>query len=184
MKQYISMWSLLVFLTLSSQLTHSQADRTQGSVISNYGATYAITDTDIATDLETPFKALFDLSSAPEDPSEMNKGIETVARFLNMHAEAGKPREQLMVAAVFHGNASYGLLNNEAYKEKYGVNNPNLGLLQALLDAGVPLLLCGQTAMHRDITAERRIPNIQVALSTMTVMMQMEQQGYTIINFN
>jgi hypothetical protein len=74
------------------------------------------------------FKVLFDLSAAPDDPGQLSAYINTVARFLNMHVAAGKDRSQLEVAAVFHGNASYSLLKNQFYKEKFGVDNPNQDL--------------------------------------------------------
>lgn len=171
-------------LLLCVQFLLAQEDRIEGTIITDYGWTYRVDDPDIPTDLETPFKVLFDLSTAPEDPSQMNPRINTVARFLNMHAEAGKSRDQLQVAAVFHGNASYSLLKNEAYKEKFGVDNPNIGLIKALQKADVPIILCGQTASHRNLSDDRRIEGIQLALSTMTAMVQWKQKGYTIINFN
>ena len=83
------------------------------------------------------FKAVFDVAKAPEDPSKRNPYIETAARFLNMHVNAGVPVENLKVRMAMHGQASYGLLKNEFYKEKYGVDNPNIGLLEALDKAGV-----------------------------------------------
>jgi len=103
---------------------------------------------------------------------------------LNMHVDAGKARGQLNVKIVLHGNASYSLLQNQHYNDKFGVDNPNLGLLDALANAGVEIILCGQTAMHRNLSADRRIPTVTLALSTMTAIVQLERQGFTLINFN
>lgn len=162
----------------------AQADRLPGKVIPHFGQTYKVDNPDFVTDLDTPFKVIFDVSSAPESADVKNKWIETVARFLNMHDHAGKPTSQMEVAMVLHGNASYGLLSNEHYQEKFGVDNPNIPLVEALLDAGVQVILCGQTMVHRDLGANRRIPNIQVALSAMTALIQLQQKGYILINFN
>ncbi len=175
---------LLLFLGMVSTESIAQTERVQGKVIPHFGQTYNVDNPDFATDLENPFKVVFDVSSAPEKADVKNRWIETVARFLNMHSEAGKPTSQLDVAMVLHGNASYGLLSNEIYHEKFGVDNPNIPLFEELLDAGVQVILCGQTAAHRDLGANRRIPNIQVALSAMTAMIQLQQKGYILINFN
>lgn len=174
---------LFSFLILSS-LSYAQNERVTGKVISDFGWTYKVDNPDIPTDIENEFKVLFDVSTAPEDASQINTLLNTVARFLNMHVDAGKPRSQLNVKVVMHGNASYSLLKNEFYKEKFGVGNPNLGLLNALANAGVEIILCGQTAMHRDLSPQRRIPGITLALSTMTALVQLDREGFTIINFN
>ena len=176
---------ILAFLLLGiAPIAIAQKERQSGKVIPHFGQTYKVDNPDFVTDLDTPFKVIFDVSSAPEQAETKNKWIETVARFLNMHAEAGKPVSQLEVAMVLHGNASYGLLSNEHYHDKFGVNNPNIELFESLLDAGVQVILCGQTMVHRDLGANRRIPNIQVALSAMTAMIQLQQKGYILINFN
>ncbi len=169
---------------LLTTIGFAQNERVTGKVISDFGWTYKVDNPDMPTDVDNEFKVLFDVSAAPQDAAAVNTQLNTVARFLNMHVDAGKPRAQLNVKVVMHGNASYGLLKNDFYKEKFGVDNPNLGILDALANAGVEIILCGQTAMHRDLSTTRRIPNITLALSTMTAMVQLEQQGFSIINFN
>ncbi|WP_374957265.1 DsrE family protein [Gilvibacter sp.] len=175
---------LLTAFLFSSLICYSQNARVQGTVIENYGATFEVPKLDIPLNTSATFKVLFDLSAAPDDPGQLSAYINTVARFLNMHVAAGKDRSQLEVAAVFHGNASYSLLKNQYYKEKFGVDNPNLGLIEALQAADVDIILCGQSAGSRNLSDSRRIPGVKMALSTMTAMIQLQQEGYTIINFN
>lgn len=175
---------IFLLLLLTGTTLYSQSERVPGAIIKDYGWTYKVPNVDIATNTTDTFKVLFDLSSAPEDPAQLSKWITTVARFMNMHVDAGKPASQLDIAAVFHGNASYSLLKDQYYKEEFGVSNPNLKLIKALQEAGVDIILCGQTAAHRNLSESRRISDVQLALSTMTAMVQMQQQGYTIINFN
>ena len=174
----------LILLLLLCQVGFAQNERIPGAVIKDYGWTYDVPLKDIPTDTTNTFKVLFDLSSAPEDPAELSRYINTVARFINMHVEDGKPASQLQVAAVFHGSASYSLLKDEYYKEQFGVSNPNIKLIQALQQADVEIILCGQTAGHRNLNESRRIPGVLMSLSTMTAMIQYKNQGYTIINFN
>lgn len=170
----------------SAQATalHAQSpSKIKGSVIPEFGLTYKVPHPDFKTDTDLIFKAVFDVSKAPEDPSKRNPYIETIARFLNMHAGAGVPRENLQVRMAMHGQASYGLLKNEYYKENFGVDNPNIALLEAIEAAGVEILLCGQTASSRNLSPERRIPLTKVALSAMTILIQSQEEGYNLIAF-
>ncbi len=172
---------LLLLLCCSTLAGFAQAERIQGKVIKDFGTTYAVPAPDIATDTATPFRVVFDIKSASEDPEAINPYLATVARFLNMHVQAGKPKEQLLPVMVVHGNAAYGLLNDAAYQEKFGVNNPNLPLLEALHAENIPIILCGQTAAHRDISEARRYQEVQVALSAMTALIQYQNKGYALI---
>ncbi len=82
-----------------------------------------------------------------------------------------------------HGEAANSLLKNEFYKELYQQDNPNIGLLEALSQNNVEILLCGQTAVHRNIPMERRIPETKLALSAMTALIQLQNEGYRLISF-
>ncbi len=179
MKYLLSVFVLFAFAKASS----AQTTATPGTVIPDFGKTYSIENPDFVTDINQVFKAVFDVSKAPEDPAARNPYIETIARFLNMHEKAGVPVENLHVRMAMHGQASYGLLKNEYYKEKYGVDNPNIELLEAIDKAGVDIILCGQTAGARDIAPEKRIPLTQMALSAMTILLQSQAEGYGLISF-
>lgn len=161
----------------------SPPTKIKGTVIPAFGSTYAVENPDFKTDTRVVFKAVFDVAKAPEDPSRRNPYIETVARFLNMHENAGVPTQNLKVRMAMHGQASNALLKNEYYLEKYGVDNPNIELLQAIEAAGVEVLLCGQTAGARNLSKERRIPLTKVALSAMTILIQSQEEGYHLIAF-
>lgn len=173
---------LLVFFIFISE-SNAQKERLPGKIITEYGWTYKVDNIEIATNKDEIFKVVFDVHNAPEDASKTNSWIETVARFINMHVNAGVPFENLHVALVLHGNASYGLLKNEFYKEKYSVDNPNIELIKALDKANVNVILCGQTAVHRDLTPERRIAEAKLSLSAMTVLIQLQNEGYSLISF-
>jgi intracellular sulfur oxidation DsrE/DsrF family protein len=106
-----------------------------------------------------------------------------VARFLNMHARAGVPAEQLQVALVVHGGAGLELLDHRAYRERNAVDNPNALLIEQLQAAGVRIILCGQTAAFRGIDRARLLPGTEVALSAMTAMAVLQEQGYQVNPF-
>ncbi|CAM4254469.1 DsrE family protein [Gillisia limnaea] len=149
--------------------------------ISNFGPTYPIENPDYKTSLSEEYKVVFDITKASEDPSQLNKYVEAIARFLNMHAEAGKPLNTMDVYVVMHGGAAQTLLKNQFYNELYNTDNPNIALFEALSDHGVEIILCGQTSKARNISEERRIPEAKISLSAMTALIQLQNDGYRLI---
>ncbi|WGK64804.1 DsrE family protein [Croceiramulus getboli] len=174
---------VLFFVFMVSQNLSGQEEPQSGTIITEFGATYPVPAPDLVTNRSLDFFAVFDVSKAPEDPAVVNPYINTVARFLNMHDRAGISNEQLKAALVLHGPAAYGVLNHEEYRKRYGVDNPNLELLQALHQAEVPVILCGQTASSRGIAPNHRLDEVQIALSAMTALIQLQKEGYTLISF-
>ncbi len=176
------LFPILIVLAFA-KTAQAQQKMITGPVIKEYGATYTVTDPDIKTEKNEEFKVVFDIKDAADDPAKINRLLETVARFLNMHVAAGVALQNLKPVMVVHGGAAFGLLKNKFYKKKYGVNNPNLDLLDKLHTAGVPIILCGQTAGALDISVEKRWERSKVALSAMTALIQYQNQGYRLIAF-
>lgn len=156
-------------------------DRVEGPIIEGYGATYPVEALDFDTPTDRSYQLLFDVSTSPDAPDALNSKLNTVARFLNMHARVGVPRAQLQAAVVLHGTAGKYALSHAAYQARYGVENTNLALLEALREAGVEVYLCGQTAMHRGLPLDQLAPEVSVALSAMTVIASLDAQGYTVV---
>jgi len=155
----------------------------KGPIVTEYGSVYEVTTPDFKTDLKSELKAVFDVGRTFKDHTKVNPLINTAARYLNMHVNAGVSFEKLKVAIVIHGSAADDILNNSSYKIKYGVNNPNLSLITALAKKGVAIILCGQTAAHRGITKEDVASEVQFALSAMTALVQLQNKNYRLINF-
>ncbi len=174
---------LLSFSLFTLFTINAQNERVEGKIIKNFGETFAVNNTDIKTDTTANFKVIFDVSQSSNDKSVINKYIVTAARFLNMHANEGMNKEQLKVAMTIHGGAWQDVLNNEAYKEKFGVDNPNLKLINELSEAGAEIIICGQTAAYRGITKANANPNVKFALSAMTALLQYQDNGYRFIKF-
>ena len=176
---------LLLFgicLSLTFQIT-AQEKRDQGKIIKDYGQSFDVENPDIKTNTNAELKVIFDISQSSEDKSVVNKQIETAARFLNMHAKEGMKPEQLHTAMTIHGGAWQDVMTNEAYKEKFGVDNPNLELINQLTEAGVDVILCGQTAGARGLNRTNVSPDVKFALSAMTALLQYQNNGYRFIKF-
>ena len=88
-------------------------------------------------------KAVFDVTAGAK-PSEVNKGLEQVARLLNLYGAAGLKAENVKIAAVFHGEADKAVLSDAVYVARFNVAaNPNLPLIRDLKKAGVEVFVCG-----------------------------------------
>ncbi|WP_340198501.1 DsrE family protein [Ascidiimonas sp. W6] len=173
---------VLLFLACTTTL-FAQSTSTKGPVISQYGAVYEVETIDFKTDTTNVLKVVFDVDRTYENQSAPNPLIETAARFLNLHVRNGFPKENLQVALVIHGKASSAILSNEKYEQKFQISNPNAPLIKALDAAGVKIILCGQTAAHRNISKSDTLPEVQWALSAMTALIQLQNNNYRLIKF-
>lgn len=176
------LYPLLALFILFTLLATAQ-QKTTGPIIKDYGAVWGIDSLDYKVNSVGEFKVVFDIMNSPDAPSALNRRIETAARFLNMHAQNGVANEQMKVALVVHNIASKDLMNNESYHKKYGIDNPNADMIAQLMDADVEFIFCGQSSMARNITKEELIEGVQLSLSAMTALIQLQNQGYRLIKF-
>lgn len=182
MLKYLSSACILSFFLILGSNLEAQ-ERVQGPIILEYGEVFAVPEPDFPTDPDVIYKVVFDIAIGEDDPAQLNKRINTLARFLNMHAKAGVPPENLHVACVFHGTAARDVLKSEVYRERYGVDNPNEPLLKALAKAGAKMYLCGQSAFARNIPLDQKTDAVGLALSAMTVLIKLQGEGYRMISF-
>jgi len=175
--------TILFILACLPEILFCQQTSKKGAVIAEFGKTYEVKNPAFKTDTTHDLKVVFDVGRSFKDPTKVNPLIHAAARYLNMHVDAGVPLEHLQVALVIHGDAANDILNNKNYKTKFTRNNPNTPLLTALAEKGVQIILCGQTAAHRDINKSDVHADIQFALSAMTALVQLQNENYRLINF-
>ena len=149
---------------------------TLGPLIERHGPTARVADPRVTPASE--FRVAFDIAEAAS-PGAANRGMESAARFLNMHAAAGVPARNLSVALVVHGPAALDLVT----EARRGSPNDSAALVAALIEAGASIELCGQTAAFRDIESEDLLPGVTMALSAMTAHARLQQAGYTLNPF-
>ncbi len=134
---------------------------------------------------DTEFAVAFDVAT-PAAEGSANRGFESAARFLNMHVANGVPQENIRLAVVVHGKASLEMLTNAAYAanplSQQG-DNPSAKLVEALLEADVRFILCGQSAAAYGIKPEDLIPGVEMALSAMTAHALLQANGFTVNPF-
>lgn len=170
----------LVVLLLIPLAARAQERPPAGPVIRTAGAVFEVRDPDFATPVDRDYKLAFEMSQPAESPGELNVVLNSIARYLNMHAQAGVPAARVAAAVVVHGGAGWEVLGDEGYRARYGVDNPNLPLIQELLGAGVQVILCGQTAASRGIPRDGLVDGVQVALSAMTAFLVLQDEGYRV----
>jgi intracellular sulfur oxidation DsrE/DsrF family protein len=141
----------------------------------------------VASDMPIPkamvFRTAFNVSEKAK-PGELSRAIETAARFINMHVEAGVPIANIRVAIVVHGPASADLLTPEAYAARNdGAANGSAAAIAALTARGVEIWQCGQSAASLSIAKGDLLPNVTMALSAMTAFAVLQQRGYAVNPF-
>lgn len=152
-----------------------------GPAVEGYGPTYPIDDRDVPLAEGTVYRTVFDAAAYSDDLASLNTRLVSVARFLNMHVRNGTPLERMDVAVVLHGPALKTVFNHEAYRTRYGVDNPNLELVQRLADAGVNFYVCGQSMAFGGFARSELAGPAKVALSAMTMLTELQNRGYALI---
>lgn len=176
--QALTLLSLLLFI--QPQVRAKIEDFKEGPVITGYGKNVGVSTS--AVSKNTMLKVAFDVA-APAEIGALNRRFDSLARFINMHVNAGVPKENIALALVVHGKASGDLLNNTVYRAQHQQDNPNVPLIEALLANNVRVILCGQSAAVYDITLAQLIAGSELELSAMTAHALLQQQGYTLNPF-
>ncbi|MGI9223583.1 MAG: DsrE family protein [Woeseiaceae bacterium] len=152
-----------------------------GPVIKDYGPTYLIEDRDVALEDGFVYKAVFDIAAYRGEVTSLNAELVSVARFLNMHARNGTPPGDMDLAIVVHGAALRNLLTHNAYRKRHDIDNPNLDLLIDLHDAGVRIMVCGQSMAFGGIERSELASRVEVGLSAMTLLTVLQSEGYALL---
>jgi intracellular sulfur oxidation DsrE/DsrF family protein len=124
------------------------------------------------------YRVVFDVAFGSADEHVLNRRLESVARFINLHARAGIDPDDLDIEVVTHGGSLFDVLSREAYRERFEADHPNADLLEALIEAGVTVYLCGQSASARGVGADELAPGVKIAHSAMTVLVRRQAEGW------
>jgi intracellular sulfur oxidation DsrE/DsrF family protein len=146
-------------------------------LIKGYGA--IAVQPDVAQQPRKGAKIVFDIT-ADAKPEEVHKSLESVARYLNLNAQAGHAASDVRLALVVHGGATKVALNDKAYGAKTGAaTNPNLALVRELKKHGVEVYVCGQSLARNKLPLADVAPEFTVAASAMTVNVNKQLDGYS-----
>jgi intracellular sulfur oxidation DsrE/DsrF family protein len=127
------------------------------------------------------YKIAWGIGQGAEDPAtEINPSLPVIARYVNTLAKWGVPDEKRHIIVMFHQrSADFDIvLSNDAFRAKYGKDNPNIELISALTRAGVEFRACGQAVVGRKIDPADVNPEIQIDLWAMTSFMNLQMKGF------
>ncbi len=124
------------------------------------------------------YKVSWDVTTGPTDPAELVAGFRRPAGFLRQMDQQGVPRKNVKLAIIVHGTATRSLLNNAAYMAATGKDNASIALLEALNEAGVQIIVCGQALINRNVPRADLLPFVKVATSATAARAILAAQGY------
>lgn len=159
------------------------AQTPQFPIVKGFGGIYEIPEATERPDGTLEYKILVDLTTPSEDPKQISRFVDNVARLMNLHGLAGVTKDRIKVKVVLHGGGIFTLLNDENYTEKYEVTNPNLAVFEALEEAGAEILVCGQSLIARNLKTSDLWHGVTVAHSALTTITTYAVQGYVVLKF-
>ena len=152
-------------------------------VVKNFGGIFEIPYAEEKPDPTLDYKIIVEVVSNTEKYDSINWPLFNVARLINLHVMGGVPKEKIQVVVIIHGAAAMTVMNNEAYKARYGVDNPNLKLYQELQQAGIKMFVCGQLLIARKIDRLKMVPEVKIATSALTTLTTYQLKGYAMLRF-
>lgn len=130
------------------------------------------------------YKVMVDVYDKVKEPSDVYGALSETARTYNLLAAHGVPLEKIQMAVIVHGGALDAFFTNEAYQEKFRVDNPNMSLIDELSSLGVKFYVCSQSMAFRNIANESMCEATDIAISAKTSMIILDQHGYSYLNVN
>jgi Uncharacterized conserved protein len=149
--------------------------------IAGYGPVHVWPDVTMKPSPGETYKAVFDVTKPSKKPGKVSPALTHVARAVNVFAAAKVPLDHLKFVVIVHGKATPIILNDKAYRAKYGVANPNLKIIAALRKAGVKVLVCGNALADMKFDPQEVNPDVKVALSALSTLVILEDQGYALM---
>ena len=180
MKIKLGILSLILFIAFP--MYELSAQKWVYPVIEGYGGAHPLPDSKVQPDNSIEYKIIFDLTKDATKDSVIT-GLFHIARFLNVFASAGMEPDKLDIVGIFHSDAGKATLNNENYKKKFKKDNPNLELISKLKEAGVKLYVCGQTLKEKNFEHDWVNPDIEIALSALSVLPTYQLKGYALMTY-
>jgi hypothetical protein len=132
-------------------------------------------------------RAVYDITGFAR-PAEAVKGVDRAATLLNLYGAYGVPADSVRICLIFHGDATTAVLRDEAYSEVVDTpdvtSNPNRPVFKKLRAQGVQIQVCGQALAHRNYARKDVAPEVDVAASAITTLINKQAEGYAFVPYN
>ena len=175
--------ALLIVFTLAATLSAAAEEPSYSyPLIKGYGG--IASQPDAVEQPRAGAKIVFDIT-VESKPDDVNRGLESVARYLNLNARAGHSPGDVKLALVLHGGATRCALSDDAYSRATGAStNPNTPLFRELRKHGVELFVCGQSLARNKFSSADVSKDLSIAASAMTVNVNKQMDGYAYLSLH
>ena len=119
----------------------------------------------------------------PTNPPPLLPALNMAGSELNALAALNAPLGNARFAIVFHGPAVDGILDDEHYKARFGISNPNLKPIAEMKKRGVEFFVCGQYLASEKIDPKTLTPDVKLAADALLVLMEYQNKGYALMSF-
>ena len=126
------------------------------------------------------YKIVYKITTS-ETREGINKGLNGIAHAINMLGCVNIQNDKVKIAATIQGQATTIILNDNAYRKKFGKDNPNTEVIRLLSDYGVDLYVCSQATAYKKINKSDINKNITEALSGSSVLLNYQLNGYALM---
>lgn len=149
-------------------------------VIRQQGASPLATNPTFPASKDLVYRIAWGVNVGPATPDSVVPAFRSVANFLYVGDANGVPRSNVHLAVVVWGTATHSLLRNEAYRAAKQSDNATIPLLQALHDAGVEIIVCGEALINRKLSRDDLLPFVKIAPTATMALATLHAQGYAI----
>jgi hypothetical protein len=150
-------------------------------MIRQYGSLQPIPGASFRLPADLDYKALFDCRRAAEQDGGVLPALNRLARFVNLLESVGIPSGRAKLAAIIHRDATSGALSPEAYRDRFGRDNPNGELVQELRRHGAELIICGQSLLEYGFEPSELDPRVSLAVSSLGVLVSYQLAGFALV---
>lgn len=150
-------------------------------VIKGYGGIQPTEGAAERPDKKVRYRVLFNVTKASPAPGKINPTLDRMARFINLLGAEGVVPVRGDLVAIVHGQATALVMDNASYRARFGVANPNLELIERLRQNGAEVHVCSQALAGNMISRKMVYPAIQVDVSAITTLANLQLKGYALI---
>ena len=176
----IGLTTVLVLASGTFGPARAASDNPDKLLVEGYQAAKDLPGARELPDPKTDYKVIFADNQESKNPDDVNPMLPTIATYLNTLGKYGVPAEHRHLVIMIH-HRTPGLdmvMSNEAYRERYNRDNPNIAIIHALKQAGVDIRVCGQGLIARKIDSKQVNPDVQVDLWAMTTLVNLQLKGF------
>ena len=170
----------LLIVIASVALPAAIGAQSGADVIRQQGASPLASQITFPAPKDLVYRIAWGVNVGPSQPDSVVPGFRVPANFLYVGDANAVPRSNVHLAMVVWGSATHSLLKNDVYRSIKGTDNASIPLLQALHEAGVQIILCGEALINRKLSPDDLLPFVKIAPTATLALATLHAQGYAV----